>query len=1027
MKLTTKIIMAFVFIAVVSVCTIGFVGIATGKKTMENEAFNNLTAIRELKANQVEAYFEQTRNEVQSYSENLMVIDAINDFQNSFFKIEIKNLEEADIDSSLKAYYKNEFLSHLDSNSITTPSLAEYFPIEKQTQYLQYLYISNNAYPTGEKQLLLKSNDNSSYSAIHSKYHPVFKSYLDKIGFYDLFLIDTTGHIVYTVHKEIDFATSINDGAFKKTNLARLVQNVLESDQKGYTNLVDFDMYPPSYNEQASFIATAIYDGEKKVGVLAFQLSIDRINNIMTDNQQWSEVGLGRTGETYIVGKDLLMRNQSRFLIEDRVNYEKMLQNIGISNDTIKQIIKFNNSIGLQKVSTVGVKNAINGKTGTNMFNDYRGVQVLSSYRPLKIKDVDWVIMSEIDKDEAFLELNDSFIQMFYWTIIILIMIFVLAVYFSRKLTKPIVKLTKISKEMADGNLSIETGLVRKDEIGVLANSFDVMSKSIKQMMDELEDTNALLENKVKDRTKEVEESHNKIKSIIENANDAIITIDVNQTITQFNPAACRLFGYEVNEIIGQSLLQILPPKAKAGHHKHIDEFKSSSESSKRMDERPDVTGMKKNGEIFPIEASISKQVIGNQMFFTAFVKDITERKEMERLLAEASQRMEDELNVGKEIQLSMLPLIFPAFPDHSEFNIFAMLESAREVGGDFYDFYFIEKNKFLFSIADVSGKGVPSALFMAVCKTLIKSRANEDNSPSSIVTFVNDELSRDNKTSMFVTLFLCVIDLSTGELKYTNAGHNPPYLKRVNGEIETLGTLHGPVVGAVEDFVYKEDRLKMLANDKLILFTDGVNEAMNIKNELYSNDRIIENIKKWNKNTLEENLKGLYNSVIKFQGEAEQADDITILGFEYLEPILNEIIFSKTLTIKNQMSEIDFVNELFNEFCEQNGVPSAVYRKFNIAFDEIINNIVSYGYNDKKEHKIKIIINITEDHLVVSIEDDAIAFNPLSLASPETDASIEDREIGGLGVHMVKKLMDNVSYKRYIKKNLTTLYKKLK
>jgi sigma-B regulation protein RsbU (phosphoserine phosphatase) len=279
----------------------------------------------------------------------------------------------------------------------------------------------------------------------------------------------------------------------------------------------------------------------------------------------------------------------------------------------------------------------------------------------------------------------------------------------------------------------------------------------------------------------------------------------------------------------------------------------------------------------------------------------------------------------------------------------------------------------------------------------------------------------------MFVTLFLCIIDLSTGELKFTNAGHNPPYLKRVNGEIETLDTLHGPVVGAVEDFVYKEDRLKMLANDKLILFTDGVNEAMNIKNELYSNDRIIKNIKKWNENTLEENLKGLYNSVIKFQGEAEQADDITILGFEYLEPILNEIIFSKTLTIKNQLTEIDRVNEIFNEVCEQNGVLNTVYRKFNIAFDEIINNIVSYGYNDKKEHEIKITINITEDHLVVSIEDDAIAFNPLNLASPDTDASIEDREIGGLGVHMVKKLMDNVSYKRYIKKNLTTLYKKFK
>ena len=1027
MKLRTKIIIAFVFIAVVSVFTIGFVGIATGKKTMENEAFNNLTAIRELKANQVEAYFEQIRNEVQSYSENLMVIDAINDFQNAFFKIEIKNLEEADIDSSLKAYYKNEFLPSLDSNSITTSSLAQYFPIEKKTQYLQYLYISNNTYAKGEKQLLLKSNDNSEYSAIHLKYHPVFKSYLDKIGFYDLFLIDTTGHIVYTVHKEIDFATSINDGAFKKTNLARLVQNVLESNQKEYTGMVDFDMYPPSYNDQASFIATAIYDGEKKVGVLAFQLSIDRINNIMTDNQQWSEVGLGRTGETYIVGKDLLLRNQSRFLIEDKVNYEEMMKNIGISNDTIKQIIKFNNSIGLQKVSTIGVKNAIEGNTGTSMFNDYRGVPVLSSYRPLKIKDVDWVIMSEIDKEEAFLEVNDSFIRMFYLTIIILILIFILAIYFSRKLTKPIIKLTKISKEMAAGNLSIETGLVRKDEIGVLANSFDSMSKSIKQMMDKLEDTNASLENKVKDRTKEVEESHNKIKSIIENANDAIITIDTNQIITQFNPAACHLFGYEANEIIGQSLRQILPPNSKADHHKNVDEFKSSSVSSKRMDQRPDVTGMKKNGEIFPIEASISKQQYGDEMFFTAFVKDITERKAMEFLLAEASQRMEDELNIGKEIQMSMLPLIFPAFPDHSEFNIFALLESAREVGGDFYDFYFIEENKFLFTIADVSGKGVPSALFMAVAKTLIKSRANEDDSPASIITFVNDELSRDNKTSMFVTLFLCIIDLSTGELKYTNAGHNPPYLKRVNGEIETLNTLHGPVVGAVEDFVYKENSLIMHANDVLLLFTDGVNEAMNIKSELFNNEPIIESLNNFKGKALADDVKGLYNSVKAFEGEAEQADDITILAFEYLEPLLKDIIYTKEITINNELAEIDRINEIFNALCEQYKIPGVIYRKFNIAFDELINNIVSYGYNDDNEHEINIRIIITEEQLQVSLEDDGIAFNPLKSGDPDINASIEDREIGGLGIHMVKKLMDNVSYKRYPKKNLTTLYKKIK
>ena len=427
-----------------------------------------------------------------------------------------------------------------------------------------------------------------------------------------------------------------------------------------------------------------------------------------------------------------------------------------------------------------------------------------------------------------------------------------------------------------------------------------------------------------------------------------------------------------------------------------------------------EVVAKRKDNKEIPIELSLSKWDGKEGMNFSAVIRDISERKALEAQLEKANQRMENELNIGKEIQMSMLPLIFPAFPDHSEFNIFALLESAREVGGDFYDFYFIEEHKFLFTIADVSGKGVPSALFMAVCKTLIKSRANEDDSPASIATFVNDELSRDNKTSMFVTLFLCIVDLSTGELKYTNAGHNPPYLRRVNGEIETLNKLHGPVVGAIEDFVYKEDSLIMHANDVLLLFTDGVNEAMNMKSELFSNERIIQNINTFEDKILEDGVRGLYNAVKNFEGEAEQADDITILAFEYLEPILSDIIYSETVFIKNDLAEIDRINKIFNTLCEQYKIPANTYRKFNIALDELINNIVSYGYNDDSEHEIKIRINITKTHLQVSIEDDAIAFNPLKSGDPDINASIEDREIGGLGIHMTKKLMDNVSYKRY-------------
>jgi PAS domain S-box-containing protein len=414
------------------------------------------------------------------------------------------------------------------------------------------------------------------------------------------------------------------------------------------------------------------------------------------------------------------------------------------------------------------------------------------------------------------------------------------------------------------------------------------MSSSIKQMMVKLEEANNTLEEKVQIRTKEVELARYKVQSIIDNANDAIITINENQEIILFNPAASAIFGYSVNEIIGKPLTDLMPEVYRDSHLSYVNQFKEGSESNKQMQGRSTLQAKRKSGELFFVEVSISKQKLENEFQFTAFLKDITERKkaeeqiltqkklledtieslsypfyvvdvkdytikmansaakrlgmkgittchalshrsdtpcnsekdpcpmvevkkskkpfkvehihfdengketyvevhgypifdkngevvqmieysiditerkEMELKIEEANKRMEDELNVGREIQMSMLPLIFPAFPDYSEFNIFALLEPAREVGGDFYDFFFIDEHRFLFSVADVSGKGVPSALFMAVCKTLIKSRASEDTSTASIITHVNDELSRENNSAMFVTLFLCIIDLRT-------------------------------------------------------------------------------------------------------------------------------------------------------------------------------------------------------------------------------------------------------------------------
>ncbi len=270
-------------------------------------------------------------------------------------------------------------------------------------------------------------------------------------------------------------------------------------------------------------------------------------------------------------------------------------------------------------------------------------------------------------------------------------------------------------------------------------------------------------------------------------------------------------------------------------------------------------------------------------------MSDITERKRLEGDLQEAygiikdqKERMEKELNVAHEIQMSMVPLTFPPFPERKEFSIYATLEPALEVGGDFYDFFFIDEDRLCFCVGDVSGKGVPAALFMAVTRTMIKSKASDDRSTANILTFVNGQISQDNPSCMFVTLWVGILNIRTGEVTYTNAGHNPPYLKRVDGSLEKLSVLHGPVVGAVEGLVYGEDKLKFSSEDLLLAFTDGVTEEIDVNDELYGEMRLEALLSEMTDVSVERSVQDVVASVREFQGESAQDDDITVLALQF-------------------------------------------------------------------------------------------------------------------------------------------------
>jgi len=247
-----------------------------------------------------------------------------------------------------------------------------------------------------------------------------------------------------------------------------------------------------------------------------------------------------------------------------------------------------------------------------------------------------------------------------------------------------------------------------------------------------------------------------------------------------------------------------------------------------------------------------------------------------------AKEKIESELRIAKEIQMSMIPHIFPPFPDLPQIDVFAVLKSAKEVGGDLYDFFVIDGNKFCFAIGDVSGKGVPASLFMAVTRTLVRSISDKEFSPSVIVGTLNKSISLNNESSMFVTFFLGVLDLSNGELKYTNAGHNPPVIIKKNKEAVMFEKTKFIPVGLFEDFEYGESSLQLEPGDKIFLYTDGVSEAENSENELFGDGAIMDIIGRNLTAPPRELIHKLEEGISAHVNGFTQSDDITMMTIVY-------------------------------------------------------------------------------------------------------------------------------------------------
>lgn len=374
----------------------------------------------------------------------------------------------------------------------------------------------------------------------------------------------------------------------------------------------------------------------------------------------------------------------------------------------------------------------------------------------------------------------------------------------------------------------------------------------------------------------------------------------------------------------------------------------------------------------------------------------------LKRYIKEADERIDKELELARQIQHSALPSVFPPYPNRTDFDIYAQMHAAKEVGGDFYDFYLLGKDKLAFLIADVSGKGIPAAMFMMTSKTLIKSLVESGIEPSEAFTQANNKLCENNDAGMFVTAWLGILDLNTGLLKYVNAGHNPPLIKRNGGYFEYICSKPNFFLAGMENIKYQTNEIQLSSGDEIFLYTDGVTEATDISKELFGEDRLIESLNENDNLSVEKLCNKVKSNVDKFVGNALQFDDITMLAVKF-----NYLLSADSVEVLPNNDSMNLVYDFIESKINKLSLDKAIANKIMIVTDEIYSNIVNYS----GATRAKISFSKTDKGIILTFTDNGKEYNPLTAQSPDTSLTAENRTEGGLGIYIVKKTASRIDY----------------
>ncbi len=450
----TLVLIAATFVSLVIVSSIVTMNVS---KEMYEQVFTQLDSIRASKQNHIEDYFDTIHKQVVTYSENDMIVEAMDQFKFAFHHLDVKNpSDETSLNKyqrSLGNYYSQGFGAEFEKKNGEATHTDALLPSETNSLIAQYLYIGDNQNPLGSKHELDAASDSSMYSQLHAKYHPIIRHYLEEFEYYDIFLVDPdTGHIVYSVFKELDYATSLITGPYSNTNFAESFKQAANSRDPKSVHLVDFKPYLPSYNAAASFISSPIFKGEELIGVLVFQMPVGQINAIMNDH-----TGMGETGEAYLVGEDKRMRSQSRFTEE--------------------------NTIISRLINTASVDAVLSGKTAVDTVKNAEGDAILSAFAPMNLDGLKWGIMVEMHEDEAMQAVGSVMFSIIIITVVAILILIPIAFWYAGTLTKPIVEIIETTVKMAEGDFTQKLTPKGRDEVAWLTHTVKQMQTKVVEVI----------------------------------------------------------------------------------------------------------------------------------------------------------------------------------------------------------------------------------------------------------------------------------------------------------------------------------------------------------------------------------------------------------------------------------------------------------------------------------------------------------------------------------------------------------------